>query len=93
MYFIVKFLYLGEIVIQLFVYMSILIPIIIDDIKLIKWLYQKKILKYSIMKVNMRNVYVLCGVILITVLVAYCLFSKINWKCLIHLMVLEMKLE
>ena len=28
------------------------------------------------MKVNMRNVYVLCGVILITVLVAYCLFSK-----------------
>ena len=42
MYFIVKFLYLGEIVIQLFVYMSILIPIIIDDIKLIKWLYQKK---------------------------------------------------
>ena len=42
MYFIVKFLYLGEIVIQLIVYMSILIPIIIDDIKLIKWLYQKK---------------------------------------------------
>lgn len=28
------------------------------------------------MKVNMRNVYVLCAVILITVIVAYCLFSK-----------------
>lgn len=28
------------------------------------------------MKVNMRNVYVLFGVILVTVLVAYCLFSK-----------------
>ena len=79
-------------VIQLFVYMSILIPIIIDDIKLIKWLYQKKILKYSIMKVNMRNVYVL-GVILITVQRLIVYFQKINWKCLIHLMVLEMKLE
>ena len=28
------------------------------------------------MKVNMRNVYVLCAVVLITILVAYCLFSK-----------------
>lgn len=40
--YIVNFLFMGEIVTQIFVYVSILIPIIIDDIKLIKWLYQKK---------------------------------------------------
>lgn len=42
LFIILRYLSLGEIVIQLIVYILILIPIIIDDIKLIKWLYQKK---------------------------------------------------
>ena len=37
---------------------------------------KKKILPYNIMNVNMRNVYVLCAVVLVTILVAYYLFTN-----------------
>lgn len=37
---------------------------------------RKKILTYNIMKINMKNVYVVCVVILLTILVAYLLFTN-----------------
>lgn len=42
LYFIVKYILYGNILIQILIYTGILIPIIIDDIKLIRWLAQKK---------------------------------------------------
>ena len=37
---------------------------------------RKKILTYNIMKINMKNLYVVCVVILLTILVAYLLFTN-----------------
>ena len=37
---------------------------------------RKKILTYNIMKINMKNVYIVCVVILLTILVAYLLFTN-----------------